>query len=277
MGDVAQYPPLEHAPPLPRPPAAQSLIESPDAFFPITPHSYNSVHLRNSSPSPVRARPVSMGSIGAGSRRHSRPILRVQGAPHGPHSQIQVVMPSPLSMTLSPYSGNGGGSVRNSLVYERSNRFSLVDAWAPMPVRSTSSERRSCSFDRERRRSSSSLNSGQDHGRRYPSIPPSPQPYRSSPSTPAGQPPPVPRIPSIYNNTHTSSPDEQPQDPNYSPLPSPSPSSTSSPSMQSAQTAPEYPDPQLSADTLPETPQRALTPSSPRSPNSSQLGPTPIP
>jgi hypothetical protein len=248
LADVVQYPPMDHTPS----PSSHrlSLIEAPDTL-PVTP---NSSHLRNNSPSAHlgRVRPVSMGSIGTRSRQSSR--VRLHGVPHSPHSPVQIIMPSPLSTTLSPDNGNAGGSC--SLTQERSKRFSLVDAWAPMPVRSVSEQKFGPSLnssDQESRFSTSSF-SGPELSRGRPSVSPSP---RASPSS--DQLPPVPRIPSIYNS-HTPPFDEEIQSRNSS--------FTSSPSVES-HLRPEYPDTPL-ADTPPGKPPsrtRSFSPYLTRTPN----------
>lgn len=137
-----------------------------------------------SSSSHYSSRPASLASIG------SRSTLR--GVPHGPYSSIQVVLPAPLA---------GASLVAN-------NRFSMVDSWAPTPSRDDTAppdsqssspqrhpDRRSTSQPRAppRRSSSSSMSPTS----------PTPSPLSMSHVPNYQAPPPVPRIPSMYNNYPT--------------------------------------------------------------------------
>ncbi|KAJ8594884.1 hypothetical protein M405DRAFT_434861 [Rhizopogon salebrosus TDB-379] len=72
------------------------------------------------------------------SRRSTRSSVRntVVGVPHGPHSQVKVILPSPLAPSLHPYMSEpeeGWSGVDGS-------RMSVVDMWAPQLHRSVSSD-----------------------------------------------------------------------------------------------------------------------------------------
>ncbi|KAF7339861.1 hypothetical protein MVEN_01902900 [Mycena venus] len=146
-----------------------------------------------------RPRPLSVGSNG--SSAISRNTIR--GVPHGPHSQVQIVLPAPLAFNndrVSPH--------------ENSPRFSVVDQWAPPAVRSEGgtpipkSQRRSSTHSEPRRSTSQSslaqppINAA--HVRRSASASPSSSLPIRGPATSAQHnrdpssrlsPPPVPQIP----------------------------------------------------------------------------------
>ncbi|KAJ7783507.1 hypothetical protein DFH07DRAFT_189075 [Mycena maculata] len=90
-----------------------------DSSFSHTPRQSRS----SSSTRPHRPRPLSVGSTGSSAiSRNSRNTIR--GMPHGPHSQVQIVLPAPLAFNdRTPY-------------YESPSRLSIVDQWAPVAVRS---------------------------------------------------------------------------------------------------------------------------------------------
>lgn len=63
----------------------------------------------------------------------------VVGVPHGPHSQVRVVLPAPLAPSLHPYlSGPEAG--RLGVDDQASNRTTMVDMWAAPLHRSVSSD-----------------------------------------------------------------------------------------------------------------------------------------
>ncbi|KAJ6627181.1 hypothetical protein B0H10DRAFT_1995868 [Mycena sp. CBHHK59/15] len=147
--------------------------------------SHNSRHTQSRSASASsrphrRPRPLSVGSTASSAlSRSSRNTIR--GMPHGPHSQIQIVLPAPLAFTD-----------RMSL-HESPSRLSVVDQWAPPTVRTEGPRVQS-----QRRSLSSS------EPRAHPPInAPRPQrvsasfsPSSSYPATPYRPlPPPVPQIP----------------------------------------------------------------------------------
>jgi hypothetical protein len=93
-------------------------------------------------------RPLSVISISpsyAGSVRSSN-TTTIRGAPHGPHSNVQIVLPMPLAPQLSPYNrgggedglfgdGGGGGWVGSGSERVRpDSRLSVVDKWAAVPL-----------------------------------------------------------------------------------------------------------------------------------------------
>ncbi|KAI0786011.1 hypothetical protein C8Q75DRAFT_808800 [Abortiporus biennis] len=175
---------------------------------PSTPHSENTSAVQpvfNRSPlvsqlpsrpvSRSRSRPVSMVSM---TPSHSyRPTIR--GAPHGPLSNVQIVLPTPLAPQVYPFMNEGRAS-NYSLGHVPSARSSmLVDQWV-MPNRdsasdtghSTPSAMRRTSWNSSFRHSTyapSSFNpSGSPHNRRS----------RSQPRTP------VERDPRLANSSSTS-------------------------------------------------------------------------
>jgi hypothetical protein len=116
-----------------------------------TSQSTNSTHLTTARPRPQsasRPRPVSMSSVTstALTPRNSR-IIR--GPPHGPHSKVQVVLPTPLAPSLYAHMASDDPSrKRHSIGFtpDGSKRLSVVDQWAQIPIRSSSRERRSLSI-----------------------------------------------------------------------------------------------------------------------------------
>ncbi|KAJ6509284.1 hypothetical protein C8R47DRAFT_1191560 [Mycena vitilis] len=79
---------------------------------------------RSSSSGPSRPRPLSMGSnSNSAMSRHSRHNIR--GTPHGPLSQVEIIMPAPLAFNNDRVS-----------IHDNSSRLSVVDQWAPAAVRS---------------------------------------------------------------------------------------------------------------------------------------------
>lgn len=96
-------------------------------FFPRQSRSYSA------SRSQRRARPLSVGSTASSAlSRTSRSTVR--GVPHGPHSNIQIILPAPLAEGM-PYQ-NG----RSLSHYSPSqSRLSVVDQWASAAVSSSES------------------------------------------------------------------------------------------------------------------------------------------
>jgi hypothetical protein len=220
MDEVTAHTPLALPPEFPESPIPDSAVsegvESP--FSPDTlqsqasssrTHSSASSHITAARPrsqinssSHLRVRPVSMSSIGstALSSRTYRTSRTIRGPPHGPLSNVQIVLPAPLAPSLHMAIDNSSSKRHTfvgGLMPERSpSRLSVVDKWAQIPVRSARSERRSSSIS-EPRASTSSTSS-----RRSVSSPIHPRSVSeplSSGALPGPQAPPVPRIPSIYN------------------------------------------------------------------------------
>jgi len=147
---------------------------------------------RSTSRSRLRSRQASTASISSTATSRSSRLIR--GVPHGPHSNVQIIMPMPLAPVLDPYIDR-----RQHTIIEAEGN--IVDKWAPKAVkRSGSLDRRSRSLDRPSSSSqSSSLRSDTLPVRAHkassqslsgPNIPP----RRSQPEYA----PPVPRIPSMY-------------------------------------------------------------------------------
>jgi hypothetical protein len=72
------------------------------------------------------------------SRRSTRSSVRntVVGVPHGPHSQVKVILPSPLAPSLHPYMSEP----EEGWLGVDGSRMSVVDMWAPQLHRSVSSD-----------------------------------------------------------------------------------------------------------------------------------------
>ncbi|KAH7920088.1 hypothetical protein BV22DRAFT_826259 [Leucogyrophana mollusca] len=89
-----------------------------------------------------RSRPVSQGrprptsTVSMASVRSTR-----SGVPHGPHSQVKIVLPTPLAPALQPHMTPPSADARLSGVenWEGSARTSMVDVWTPALHRSASS------------------------------------------------------------------------------------------------------------------------------------------
>ncbi|KAH8835396.1 hypothetical protein DL96DRAFT_1702382 [Flagelloscypha sp. PMI_526] len=136
---------------------------------------------------------------------NSRHTLR--GLPHGPFSNVQIVLPTPLAPSADIARGRPQ-SMRPQSMFSN-HRLSMVDTWAPTPVRSEHPQMhksKSASHIAEPRSSTSSNNSGKlrvSSSRRSStssiSPSPSPSPLSASYSPDEQEAPPVPRIPSIYN------------------------------------------------------------------------------
>ncbi|KAJ7139875.1 hypothetical protein C8R44DRAFT_867973 [Mycena epipterygia] len=170
------------------PPASAS-----DSSFSHTPPRQLSSFSASSRPN-RRSRPLSVGSSGS---RNSRNTIR--GVPHGPHSQIQIILPAPLAFN------------DRVSIHESSPRFSVVDQWAPAAVRSEANpiptpQRRS--FTEPRRSASQSSVSHAPNPRRAASASASASLPQRSPHPPSAHhnrdysnhysplsPPPVPQIP----------------------------------------------------------------------------------
>ncbi|KAJ7042494.1 hypothetical protein C8F04DRAFT_79573 [Mycena alexandri] len=142
-----------------------------------------------------RPRPLSVGSnVSAAVSRNSRHSIR--GVPHGPHSQVQIVLPAPLAFN---------DRMSN---HEPSARLSVVDQWAPMAVRSEGNliprpQRRSVSNSDAPSQSSLSqppINAQQARravsaSSSAPQLAQPPPDYRNYSQTSSFSPPPVPQIP----------------------------------------------------------------------------------
>lgn len=92
---------------------------------------------------PGRSRPGSMVSTIA-STTYSRKTMH--GLPHGPHSQVQIVLPAPLAPLASNGLGNEIG--RQSVYSEVEYRKSIVDQWASTAVSGSNSMERGSSRSR---------------------------------------------------------------------------------------------------------------------------------
>ncbi|KAK7064435.1 hypothetical protein R3P38DRAFT_2824494 [Favolaschia claudopus] len=173
----------------------------------------------SSSSHPRRSRPVSVGSYSSSAlsrpSRSSRNTIR--GAPHGPHSQVQIILPAPLAFSNDRLS-----------VHENSSRHSVVDQWAPAAVRSQGApipkfQRRSFSSSEPRqstshsslvpsRRSASVSASASASPSRSSSLSASPAPTPPPPTInypPASRlslPPPVPPLPQQWLSSSSGSP-----------------------------------------------------------------------
>ncbi|KAJ7630694.1 hypothetical protein FB45DRAFT_916291 [Roridomyces roridus] len=118
-----------------------------------------------------RGRPLSVGSTSSSAL--SRNTGRHQGSPHGPFSQVQIVLPAPLA-------------------FSESSRPSVVDQWTPRVVRS------------EQRRSSSSSEPRKSTSLSQPPI----NAWHTQRAASASNdyiPPPVPRIPEQWKSSPDSS------------------------------------------------------------------------
>ncbi|KAJ7071271.1 hypothetical protein C8F01DRAFT_1109817 [Mycena amicta] len=121
-----------------------------------------------------RPRPLSVGSAGSSAvSRNSRNTIR--GVPHGPHSQVQIVLPAPLAFNdrLS--------------IHERS--YGVVDQWAPAAVRSSEPH------PIPRPLSSSGPRRSSSHSSIAPRRPASTSSLPRSPSSRHSPVPPVPQLP----------------------------------------------------------------------------------
>ncbi|KAJ7786053.1 hypothetical protein B0H16DRAFT_1489007 [Mycena metata] len=153
-----------------------------------------------------RSRPLSVGSnVSSAVSRNSRHNIR--GVPHGPHSQVQIVLPAPLAFN------------DRMSYHEPSARFSVVDQWAPMAVRSEGNliprpQRRSVSHSDARRPTSQSglsqppvnaqqartqarrsVSASSELSASLPQLAQPPPEHRNYSNTSSFSPPPVPRIP----------------------------------------------------------------------------------
>lgn len=214
------------------------LASSSSMPFPETPSSFSAY-----TPTQfMRPRPLSMTSTASRTSRKST-AGTIRGAPHGPHSNVQIVLPAPLAPQLSPYGhvargGDGGWLLGDGVRTRADSRLSVVDKWAGVPVgRSEREERESFaglvaaahadgrdsmstsrtsssshyspfpSTSQPKSKSQSPLRSLPHHSpsssprnSRYGLNPPQPpSSFRDHSLTPPPQAPPVPRIPSVYN------------------------------------------------------------------------------
>ncbi|CAA7266641.1 unnamed protein product [Cyclocybe aegerita] len=88
-------------------------------------------HMRSSSSSPgsaPRSRPLSVSS--SHSTLHSKTSRHtMRGVPHGPHSQVQIVLPTPLAVDLSASASGDFASQRRVSRFDTTDRRSIVDRW----------------------------------------------------------------------------------------------------------------------------------------------------
>ncbi|KAK0465360.1 uncharacterized protein EV420DRAFT_1514005 [Desarmillaria tabescens] len=190
------------------------------------PHSQTRSSSSARPPSARRPRPLSLASsTHTVASKSSRTNLRT-GVPHGPHNQVQIVLPAPLAPSIYPndeitpyrHIDDGGYS-----------RLSVVDQWAPRTYRSegslTGESRRSVgSTDPRPSTSSQASVHSQSLPSRHPrrmnsnlsnlSSNPSHHASPATPPTPSSStyhpPPPVPRIPSMYNSIGAGDPEGPP-------------------------------------------------------------------
>jgi len=166
----------------------------------------------STSHSQRRPRPLSVGSTASSAfSRTSRSTIR--GVPHGPHSNVQIILPAPLA--TGPHHQDG----RQLSHYSPSqSRLSVVDQWASAAVSSSESvdavprkQRRSLSSEDRFASTSWRVSSPTAHSR-SPRRVASTSSYASSSLDHTSQhlqgsyhsfPPPVPRIPSIYGNVNS--------------------------------------------------------------------------
>jgi len=187
------------------PPGSETGTSTP----PETPQSSSLSHNRSVSSTARRntrshmgPRPVSMASFNSstGTSRSGR----VRGMPHGPHSNVKIILPTPLASVLHP--------CMDETLSERPD-LSILDKWTPGAVESSGSLKRpsrSLSLERPSFSSPSSRSSRRTLTRKTRSVSSGPSlSARPSTDTPSSRSrpahaPPVPRIPSLYNQ-HTTS------------------------------------------------------------------------
>jgi hypothetical protein len=138
----------------------------------------------------------------------------IVGAPHGPLSQVRLVLPAPLAPSLHPYlSGSGAG--RLSVDAGTSIHTTMVDMWAPTLHRSVSSD--------HIRPNSPAISATYRHG----ASPSKPRQRTSSCHTPSSSfyssaigSPPVPPIPTQYKQLNSApyATQHQQDDPTTCPL-----------------------------------------------------------
>ncbi|KAG2160095.1 uncharacterized protein EDB93DRAFT_1244841 [Suillus bovinus] len=131
---------------------------------------------------------LAMSSTSIRSRSSGRSTI--VGAPHGPMSQVRLVLPAPLAPSLHPYLS---GSEAGRLGVNAETHRTMVDMWAPPLHRSASSD--------HIRSNSAAISATYPHG----SLPSKPRQRTSSCHTPSSSyhssvigSPPVPPIPSQY-------------------------------------------------------------------------------
>ncbi|KII93457.1 hypothetical protein PLICRDRAFT_26664 [Plicaturopsis crispa FD-325 SS-3] len=211
-----------HTPHPSRSPSSSSLGSSAEGYGADTPSSLGSATSstqplmnspRHSRRMPSHLRRPSMSSVSTGRNT-------ISGAPHGPHSSVNIILPAPLAPQLNPYTRSASAT--------STYRTSVVDAWASTRVQSVvipeeregrERRRRSTSTPALSRRSNSSRSSSlhnmdrtpstsSSHSRRRSTLaasqslhnaPPLPHSNSASSKTSSSkEPPPVPRIPSRY-------------------------------------------------------------------------------
>jgi len=183
--------------------------------FRIPNSSFTSVNSMDEFGAPVRPRTRSTSfSRNPSGFRHSRPPSvagrnTIRGTPHGPHSQVQIILPPPLGSDPATFMSNGEGSSSrpaSRFDVDAGDRLSVVDRWLPSASRSTTSTAGSRPLSMgESRTSMSSLSNGSHRSAGPRSLRQSPSgsnlPSQNPPSSegPPEDTPPVPRIPSMYN------------------------------------------------------------------------------
>jgi hypothetical protein len=109
---------------------------------PPPPSAHSSSHPQSTflRPIPRRHRPSSM--VSTNSVRSSSNRSTIVGVPHGPHSQVKIVLPAPLAPVLRPHVPGSSSDVSFPGIDSRSSsvRTSMVDMWAPKLHRSASSD-----------------------------------------------------------------------------------------------------------------------------------------
>ncbi|KAJ7655067.1 hypothetical protein DFH06DRAFT_489569 [Mycena polygramma] len=136
----------------------------------------------SSSSGPSRPRPLSMGSnSNSAMSRHSRHNIR--GTPHGPLSQVEIIMPAPLAFN------------DRTSIHDNSSRLSVVDQWAPAAVRSEGNH----PIPRPQRRSFSSSELHRPVSQSSLAQPPQPR-ARTVSSSPSASPQRAAHPPVVYKN-----------------------------------------------------------------------------
>ncbi|TFK76885.1 hypothetical protein BDN72DRAFT_830054 [Pluteus cervinus] len=154
---------------------------------------------RTGSSTPRRPRPLSTASVGSAAARNM-----IRGTPHGPHSQVQIVLPAPLAPDLAQFINADSTVSRPHSRYESDagDRLSVVDKWLSTGSRSGSSSGSrpsSSAGDPRMSISTASTNSQPSHRVLRRSTSDTAYSPTQTPSPQSILAPPVPRIPSMYS------------------------------------------------------------------------------
>ncbi|KAI5123588.1 hypothetical protein M0805_003406 [Coniferiporia weirii] len=215
--DIDSFPPQRHQSmtalptiPLPDDPSASqpaSPYVAPSTTRKLSPSS-RSASRRSSVAASVSSLHTSMTSR---SMRSTRSLSTIRGAPHRPHSRVEIVLPTPLAPRSQLYMSDNVSEMGG--VAGSSSRQSTCDLWIRVGRESTSQPvsrpihqermRHSRSVDSEGRRSSAPRprSSRLSHSSSSGNVTASATMPPSSSSFDAGQPPPVPRVPSMFFNS----------------------------------------------------------------------------